>query len=419
MLTCTKVLQKPTECLMRKEGAVIRTSEVPENIRSGSDSDEEWVYTDSAYFFDHSISDKFLSYYEKHKPLSGEICAYGDFLQPLGSDADDAYISNCKNIMRMSDGLLATRQQVFNLLKNSPLSVIALKQSKFYHIGTLAEYIDNFCSNTDLRMEMGLSKFCYSAYDSPSSGFNRQSSMGGCIIHSLINDNCRSSSLSVVEYCKFTAKAGVVVEQNCVISNCEYFADDSGSAVVIPENTFMQTVPVLDPNGIPKYVTLLFSVNDDMKSSASSIQDVSNISYFNRSILSVAAGNADRLFAKGNPLSLWEAKLFPLVDTAQSSFLLALYQLKTLLSPTKRRLEGMEAEQLASNDCCCSTTNCINNPVSQRPRSGSNLSSNGIKASQITYSFADVIKYKDATRMIKERNELSNLIKDALAAGRG
>lgn len=457
---------------MRDEGAVLHPSEIPDSFRMSAATSQEWVFTDSNYFFDHSISHKLLQFFEENKPITGEICAYGDFLQPLGSEADDAYINNCKNIMTMSPGLLTIRRKVYDMLKGNPLNVIALKQSKFYHIGTLKEYIENFCSNDELREELGLSRFCYSAFASPSSTRVPHSfGEGASVLHSLITSTCSFSPCSVVEYCKFTAD--VTIQANCVISNCEYTGNGSCRPLLIPENTFMQTVPVFSPSGEPMYVTLVFGINDDMKAKVSSLPNVSSISYFDRSLTSVLKQpftDLTDLFGHGNPYSLWHAKLFPLSANAQSSFLTALSSLHDLIAPSKRGLSANASSSRVMTPGC--SNNCITHlsngsgphlcKASAEPntdgrntpyKSTSNGSTNGSivdvvslngstngghdstngklaahntcanhvvavngngKVHPVLYSIADVIKYKDAKSMIDGRNELSVRIKDAL-----
>ena len=442
LLRCSKVLQKPTERQMREEGAVIKPEEIV-NITTSAASCLEYVFTDSNFFFDHSISDKLLRFYQQNKPISGEICVYGDYLQPLGCNATPDYINNCKNVMSMSDNLIATRRKVYDLLRGSPLSVLALKRSKFYHIGTLSEYVESYCDSTDLRSELGLSKFSFSACVGCNSS-EKEARVGGCIMHSLVTDQCSFDDRSVVEFCKFDA-GGVTVQENCIISNCVY---DGNSQLTIPQNTFMQTVPVFDPKGQPMYVTLLYSVKDDLKAKVSSFSEAHNLSYFQRSLMSVRPGvTSDELFGEGCPLTLWNAKLFPLSSTAQSSFLLALSCVNSFISAKKRPLIPQQASEVtslkdsSSNECfsnghantqlingkcpsngdsreiingCAPSSSLDNNYVDKNPNE-TDAKSADLNKHKVLYSFADIIKFKDAQRMIEERNDLATLIKHAIS----
>ncbi|XP_077559455.1 fucose-1-phosphate guanylyltransferase-like isoform X2 [Haemaphysalis longicornis] len=73
---CLEVLQKPTERTMRDRGAIFEQEEG--GVR------KELTYTDSAFFFDHSVALKLLRFYQDIKPVTEEIDAYRDFLQLLG-----------------------------------------------------------------------------------------------------------------------------------------------------------------------------------------------------------------------------------------------------------------------------------------------------------------------------------------------
>lgn len=410
---------------MREEGAVIKPHEVRNSMGSTSNnSQQEYVFTDSQYFFDHSISAKLLKFYHENKPITGEICAYGDFLQPLGCNADSSYINNCKNVMFMSNNLIETRKKVYDLLKGSELNVLALKESKFYHIGTLGEYIESFCESRALQSELGLSRFCYTAYvDRPAT---ESVGVDGCCMHSLINAQCSLAPRCVVEFCRFDA-GGVAVQENCIVSNCVY---GGSSAITIPQNTFMQTVPVLDPNGKAMYATLLYSVKDDLKAKVSSFKEAHNISYFQRSLMSArVCTSSDELFGEGNPFTLWNAKLFPLSETAESSFSLAVTYVNRLITSKKRCL--ITAGHACDTDIIAvSDTNGHVANGDAHASNGGNISANGnpngepvengvkceINSNEpmVLYSFADVIKHKDACRMIDGRNNLSSQIRAAL-----
>lgn len=404
---------------MRDEGAVVNVEDVPANIRRSSPTNEDWVFTDSNFFFDHTISEKLIEFYRRNAPITDELCAYGDFLQPLGARAADVYINNCQNIISISENTLSTRRKVFELLRGSPLKIIALKQSKFYHIGTMAEYLESFCDRYDLREELGLSTFCFSAVIGAS--VSTQPSLGGCVMHSLVNPNCSFSDRSVVEFCQFMGP--VKVQSDSVISNCVYASSEH---VSIPPNTFLQTVPVHDADST-KYVTLAFSVRDDMKAKADSLTDTKAISYFERSLSDIChvlnVCPAD-IFSRDAPITLWHAKLFPLSETPQQSFICALDIIKRLISPVKRR-PAASKDIYFTSDASAESVQCYNDPIpsingSNATKCNSNCSQNTVSspqaatASRLLYSFADVVKRKDANLMIQQRNELANKIRYAM-----
>ncbi|KAG0419989.1 hypothetical protein HPB47_003747, partial [Ixodes persulcatus] len=102
---------------------------------------EEIAFTDSAFFFDSSVMCRMLRFYEKVKPLSYEIDAYGDFLKALGTKARD--VGN----VDAPDGCGDTKPSIQDELRSSDLRVIVLPSSRFYHLGTTLEYIENLCTS--------------------------------------------------------------------------------------------------------------------------------------------------------------------------------------------------------------------------------------------------------------------------------
>lgn len=136
---CRKFLHKPTKELMRSSSAVFMKDK------------EEFVYSDSAYYMDMQTVLLLLDWYCKRGGVQCEIDAYGDFLQALGPEADSGYCKNTKNVTIALPGLVRTREEIFDVLKNTQLNVLMLNKSKFYHIGTTKEYIENFCQDKYFR----------------------------------------------------------------------------------------------------------------------------------------------------------------------------------------------------------------------------------------------------------------------------
>ena len=108
---------------------------------------EDYVYTDSNFFLDWNTAKKLLSLFVKIRPLECEICAYGDFLQALGPAATVDYTKNVANVTNETSSLVRTRERIFNFLKGTELNVLLFQQSRFYHLGTTAEYIHHFCND--------------------------------------------------------------------------------------------------------------------------------------------------------------------------------------------------------------------------------------------------------------------------------
>ena len=65
---CSTVLQKPTVANMRAASAVLKSC--GEVLRNGEVSkSQEFVYTDSCFYFEHEISKKLLTFYRSQQPI--------------------------------------------------------------------------------------------------------------------------------------------------------------------------------------------------------------------------------------------------------------------------------------------------------------------------------------------------------------
>ncbi|GAB1608875.1 fucose-1-phosphate guanylyltransferase-like, partial [Argonauta hians] len=323
---CQTVLQKPSVEMMTKLGAM---------VTSQKGSKEPVVYTDSAFFFTSSVSKIFLNFINNHGPFNCEIDAYGDFLQALGSDPQEDYVENLKNITTASGDLLHTRKELFQLLKGSPLDLVVLNNSSFFHIGTMPEMLHNYCENDYFKTTFGLSSDAFSVWldDQPEHGepVRKKSHIKGknhgCLIHSVLCLGSCISSLALVEFCHF--EWPVSVSKNCLLSNCElvHSTPVKQSPVIVPENTFMHTVPVIIEGNL-KHVTMVFHVNDNLKQSVV-VKDLGTIPFLGGTL-----GNAIEKFKISNfkivpdtnrtEVSLWDINIFPVTDTMSDSFLLGL-----------------------------------------------------------------------------------------------
>lgn len=137
---CLRFLHKPSKELMRSSKAVFM-----------KDSDE-FIYSDSAYFMDIETGLLLLDWYRKRNGIKCEIDAYGDFLQALGPKADTEYCKNVRNVTIALPDLIPTRMEIFEVLRETPLNVLMLNKSKFYHIGTTKEYLEHFCEDALFRL---------------------------------------------------------------------------------------------------------------------------------------------------------------------------------------------------------------------------------------------------------------------------
>ncbi|XP_064481708.1 fucose-1-phosphate guanylyltransferase-like isoform X2 [Ornithodoros turicata] len=303
--SCLEVLQKPSVELMQSKGAVVK-------VQRKDSADEEFVYTDSAFFFGTKVMRTMLQYYKAAKPISTEIDAYKDFLEKLGSRS---HVPTDK----WSAGDVLTPIQ--DALAQFPLQVLVIPKSRFYHIGTMSEYIDNFTTNQQFVTELGLSKFTNSTFVD-NNGVNKTglqclTNVEGVIMHSKIHPNSTIGATVVIEHCKFLVP--IHVEQNCILSNCEV-TSAPGEELCIPDHSIFFTASVRSSH-LSGFVTVSFGIGDDLKCTSKSSKDVS---YFGASLYeleSLEVMPMRGLFENSSSdFSLWDAKLFEVKETMTDAF---------------------------------------------------------------------------------------------------
>lgn len=308
--TCSQFLHKPSSEKMRRSNALC--------LRNG----EEFVYTDSTYYFDYSTATTLLTLLSEIVPLTCEIDAYGDFLQALGPLATLDYTKNTANVTKKENGHVKVRQKIFHHLKGTELNVILLNNSKFYHVGTTEEYLYHFTTDPCLRAELGLLSTAFSLCSSKSS-----EKPGACVMHSVLHPSVTVSPGSVVEYSRLDAE--VKVDSRCIISGCWI-----SSGLSVPSNTFMHSLSV-NLDGKMGFVTVVFGVNDDLKKNVDSPSDIKALSLFKVSLedcvgLWGLSPEKVRFSGERSACSLWNTCIFPVCLDLKDSFLMSLEMVKTV-----------------------------------------------------------------------------------------
>ncbi|CAN7945774.1 unnamed protein product [Ixodes hexagonus] len=314
--SCLEVLQKPTEEVMRTKGAIV-------SLKKEDGSYEEIAFTDSAFFFDSSVMHQMLRFYEQVKPLSYEIDAYGDFLKALGLRSKDVGDINALG------GCGDTKLCIQDVLRNSDLRVIVLPLSRFYHLGTTLEYVENLCSSDTFKSELGTCRFVVSRLMGSATEQNAPSRIEGVVMGSLLHPSCCIGSTVVIEHCRF--ETPVVARENCVMSNCR-LAADIGEPVVVPSDSIIFTACITKQSA-SGYVTVGFGVQDDLKFES---KDKESLSYFGRTIGDLVRSGTvglNSVFEESHSdaCSLWEAKLFAVKPTMSEAFLSTLHFVRCVI----------------------------------------------------------------------------------------
>ncbi|XP_022084453.1 fucose-1-phosphate guanylyltransferase-like isoform X2 [Acanthaster planci] len=327
-------LHKPTVEIMQEKGAVLGN-----DFCSGIGSEEKMVLTDSCYYMDFTTAMKLLELYNDESPLRCEIDCHGDFLQPLGLRATSEYIKNTSNVTKVTDSLMSMRQKVFDVLKGTPLSVAVMQHSRFYHLGTINEYLDHMCNLTPLAKELGLGTHMYKP-DGPddgtcTSGTSRIQASGkctasACVMNSICPKGFQVEERSLVEYCDF--QMPVSIHSNSIVSSCCVGSTPDQKLVTVPKDTFLHTACISDGKAKRQFVTVAFGTQDNLKKEAS----IEELSMFGKPFKDICGTDLDMaskcLFPDGTTQSLWHAKLFRPADKMEDSFSSTMSLMERVLS---------------------------------------------------------------------------------------
>ncbi|XP_076860503.1 fucose-1-phosphate guanylyltransferase [Brachyhypopomus gauderio] len=297
---CFQYLHKPSVQRMHKSGAVCR------NV------DRDIVYTDSAYYVDYGTVVILLNLFKDIRPLTCEIDAYGDFLQALGPGATVEYTSNTANVTKKETNLVEIRQKIFQCLRGTPLNVILLNESKFYHLGTTDEYLFHFTVDPCLRGELGLLPVAFSVCQLETSEKAAQC----CVLHSILHCSASVSGGSVVEYSKLEPE--VTVGPQAIVSSCWVEAGLS-----VPRETFIHSLSVR-LGGRTGFVTVAFGIRDDLKKSVSSPADMKGLELFGVALEDCVTcwglcAEDVRFSGDGTVCNLWNCCLFPVCEDLKGS----------------------------------------------------------------------------------------------------
>ncbi|WAQ99604.1 FPGT-like protein [Mya arenaria] len=399
--SCYQVLQKPSIETMYAKGAVLDKEQ--SKLAGNLVVDGKAAYTDSSFFFAHDVTKKLLQFLEAIGPVKCEIDAYGDFLQALGEGATRDYIDNTGNISTLTQDLKATREKVFDLLRGTPLTLLVMNLSKFVHIGTTQEYINYFCFDAEFQSEMGLGKDVFNLWTenmkvlplsggdlgSPTRKKMRLSDTSlGCVMHSSLPLSSYIPETAVVEFCHFGIP--VRVGQNCILSNLTYTiktendcedvnAVNAGNqeCLEFPPNIFIHTIPVQVDNET-QFATVFFHIKDNLKKMEPA-NDISRLHFHGKTVqeyVKVVNLTGEKVQPKPSDAksktNLWFACLFPVTQSPSQSLQLALTCIRALKTDDPK-LVSLE------------TTTVV--------------------------SMAAILKSKDLNAMLKQRNNLYNLIK--------
>lgn len=132
-----------------------------------------------------------------------EFLQYGDFLQCLGSAADDSYTKESQNVVEKLDGLAEMRKNVFDSFKNFPCVALVLNKSAFHHIGTMQELLQHLSPGSFLFKNFHFSSVSYSYFNS------NEAKNFGCVMQSFFAENSQIGRNSVIEFSHFSSSISI------------------------------------------------------------------------------------------------------------------------------------------------------------------------------------------------------------------
>ncbi|XP_042867302.1 fucose-1-phosphate guanylyltransferase-like [Penaeus japonicus] len=311
---CAEVLQKPSEGVMRAKGAVV-TKEDNGSVR-------EQVWSDSVFWLSAKLYDKLLKWYSNNTPLTSELDAYAHFLPCLGSRMKQSKPSDFSDF----------RAEMLPLFQDCNFQLLLLSKSKFYHLGTMEEYLIHFNILEIFCRELGIVKNT-SNIPKPFILGGERSSEGvgvhkGMVIESYFSDTTPGITVLedkvqiVIENCH--VEVPLQIEGNTIISNCTLKKCPNvrflHERLSLFRGLLYHTVPVTYQNQ-SLYVTIAFDVDANMKKTSKNLSEIEVYGTTLSDVICYLGYKAEEVRpSNAATISLWTAKLFVGKPTAAESF---------------------------------------------------------------------------------------------------
>eukprot|EP00741_Cyanophora_paradoxa_P012632 tig00020614_g12205.t1 len=384
-VACEQFLHKPSVARMKERGAI-----------AGSEGS---AWTDSWFFFDHSVASRLLQVYDARGcKVECEVDAYGDFLQPTGPRADDAYIASTANVVAAAPALGEVRRALWTALRECPLTALPLAPAKFYHLGTCREYLQHLCRDECFLAELGAARVLLSrpapaweenhtlppppahragpdllpllradsedgAWGAPPAvhaelrACARGVAPGACVMASYVARGARVAPGSVVEYSWL--ESNTAVGPDSIVSGVRL----PGAAGSLPPRLFLQTValrhealtlapppeegPAPAPSA-PCFVTHAFGTRDDVKGTLGSQATLMGVPLADA--LRSLGLSEEEAWPEGTPRSLWNARVHAVCESEEAATLAALRAARALL-PGGDPIETASLPRVSIADC--------------------------------------------------------------------
>ncbi|KAF9908340.1 hypothetical protein EC991_009892 [Linnemannia zychae] len=340
LLKCREFLHKPSLETMRRTPKLIYS-----NKNNSVVSGEEVVYTDSCYYFDPHTANLMAQVYSS---LSQEcdLEAWADVLSFQHTSATSSTQESNQQQQPLKQALHDANVQ---------LDVMVLNASKFYHLGTMQEFLFATCTDQAFMSELHIRN------RHPGVAIISEEQPTNSSTKSILDQNKEELGQGTpslwtpplfIENCHISPTVGVgagslIVDTNLPANNVQ--------ELMLPEDTCMFTLQVQEH----AFVTFTFSVNDDMKRAVSvtsndggkdelgggvdnslallkRLRIFESVSVLEMMLSTASYNNSDHhdhipptslIQDCGNTLSLWTAPIFEMAPTAHESTSFALNRL--------------------------------------------------------------------------------------------
>ena len=384
VLTARRCLQKPSKSLMRSSGAVLPS---PRAMGHTGGSSDEWVLTDSAFHIGAGACQALTKVAAENPAVfSGvEICAYGDFMQPMGCDADSAYTGRTDQVASLNahtedktkaSKLREARILLSKVLRSRPLLALPLVPSRFVHVGTMPELLQHCVRDDDVLAAfpttpsgIGLGTWDVEKMDPmtlrlPSVGADGVwgagpgVGVGSCFLASRADRGARVGTGSLLVHCDLGRQT--VVGEGCLLHDV-----DLPNGVRVPPGTFLHCVPLNAaaaaaagvqvpsdlnaPNaatnktdsstlssssdlngGAPCWTCIVLSVEDEVKKAGKSTLCGVNVEVAAARATGLDTATGDAVWSEGEAKTTTLARVFPVCATAGKATLAALHMLDAI-----------------------------------------------------------------------------------------
>lgn len=304
---CKFVLQKPSIEKMRVSKIILN-----------DEADNEYVYSDSSFYFSHAITKELRTFQQDHLAdiisMNIEIDAYRDFLQPLGTEQ-----INLNDYLASAKSDLSIFKDLYKSMSHRKSVIVALSDSYFFHLGTIHELFDFYINQSSPETEKFQKSICFTRLKFNNENILDLSSIASCVYYSKLSNQCILSPNSIIEYCYIDEGVTVELGDYSYLNNCSLRLSELENKCVfkIPANICMHTVSIIDSDsGRNKYVTIFFGRNDELKKTYSCVEEIVFLG-------KVLSGELIGSMLKPERNSIWDMQVFQGADTMSESFELA------------------------------------------------------------------------------------------------